>query len=86
MIYLTRCNLVCILYLYFGINPMQTNNESTLDLHWNLYRKFLKLRDQTVIEMVKVPAVSDTYQQLKGKREVYDETASYHLEMWTKTC
>ena len=69
-----------------GSIPMQTNNESTLDLHWNLYRKFLKLRDQTVIEMVKVPAISDTYQQLKGKREVYDETASYHLEMWTKTC
>lgn len=83
---LTGSNLVCIIWEPIGNRPMQTNNQSTLDFHWNLYRKFLKLRDQTVIEMVKVPAISDTYQQLKGKREVYDETASYHLEMWIKTC
>ena len=65
---------------------MQTNNQTASDLHWNLYKKFVLLRDQTVVEMVKVPAVSDTYQQLKGRREVLHKLADHHLEMWKQAC
>jgi hypothetical protein len=65
---------------------MQTNNQTISDLHWQMYQKFATLRDQTVIEMVKVPAVSDTYQQLKGKREALHQAADLHLEMWKQAC
>ena len=77
---------MCIIWEPIGNRPMQTNNQTISDLHWNLYRKFVLLRDQTVIDMVKAPALSDTYQQLKGKREVLHSLADHHLEMWKQTC
>lgn len=75
-----------MLYVSFGNRPMQTNNQTASDLHWNLYRKFVLLRDQTVIEMIKVPAVSNTYHELKGKREMLHNLADHHLEMWKQAC
>lgn len=78
--------MVCIIWEPIGNCPMQTNNQTASDLHWNLYKKFVLLRDQTVVEMVKVPAVSDTYQQLKGRRELLHNLADHHLEMWKQAC
>jgi len=78
--------VVCIVWEPIGNRPMQTNNQTASDLHWKLYRKFVLLRDQTVVEMVKVPALSDTYQQLKGKREALHQAADFHLEMWKQAC
>ena len=78
--------MVCIVWEPIGNRPMQTNNQTATDFHWSLYRKFVLLRDQTVIEMVKVPALSDTYQQLKGKRELLHSLADHHLEMWKQAC
>ena len=65
---------------------MQTNNQATEKSLWNLYKHFSKLEMDVTVELMKVPAVSDAYQQLKGKREALHQAADLHLEMWKQAC
>ena len=75
-----------MLYVSFGNRPHMTNNQTASDSAFDLYRHFTKLRDQTVIEMMHVSAVSDTYQQLIGKREAYEKAAQFFLQSNNNAC
>ena len=77
---------MCIIWEPIGNRPMQTNTQAPTDSAFDLYRHFTKLRDQTVIEMMHVSAVSDTYQQLIGKREAYEKAAQFFLQSNNNAC
>ena len=75
-----------MLYVSFGNRPHMTNNQTASDSAFDLYRHFTKLPDQTVIEMMRVSAVSDTYQQLIGKREASEKAAQFFLQSNNNAC
>ena len=64
----------------------QTNNQATEESLWNLYRHFAKLEMDVTVELMKVPAVSDTYQQLTGQRDAYKAAADHLKKLHKQAC
>lgn len=78
--------MVCILCKSFGINPTMANNQATEESLWNLYRHFSKLEMDVTVKLVKVPAASDTYQQLIGQRDAYKAAADHLKKLHKQAC
>ena len=63
-----------------------TNKQATEESLWNLYRHFAKLEMDVTVELMKVPAVSDTYQQLTGQRDAYKAAADHLKKLHKQAC
>lgn len=63
-----------------------SNTQATEESLWNLYRYFTELEMNVTVELMKVPAASDTYQQLMGQRDAYKIAGDEALKLHKLAC